>query len=377
VIVAGDLNEFQFEEPMQVLKGTATIANYDVPGSDPFDALADYTPGGTAVLHDLQDLLPVNERYDYVFEGNSETLDHVFVSNSLLTDGAFDVVRINAEFFDQTSDHDPLLSLFTVNNAPVFASPVALSAPENQTVVGVVTATDPENDSFLFGLAGGADQDFFSIDAHTGALAFVTVPDFETPEDANHNNVYSVIVSATDGLGATSTQAIDVTVTNVTEIGKTFNGGSANDTFIGTLGNDTMSGGNGNDHLEGRDGNDTLSGGNGNDALLGGRGNDALVGGNNNDTLDGGSGNDTLSGGNGTDTFVFGPGFGHDVVTDFERGDHIAVDSSVLPNANFQSVISLSQQQGNDTVITFDANHSIVLQHVTLSSLQSSDFWFT
>src|SRR5262245_25763466 len=36
VIVAGDLNEFQFEEPMQVLKGTATVTNYDVPGSDPF-----------------------------------------------------------------------------------------------------------------------------------------------------------------------------------------------------------------------------------------------------------------------------------------------------------------------------------------------------
>jgi predicted extracellular nuclease/methionine-rich copper-binding protein CopC len=84
VIVAGDLNEFQFEEPMQVLKGTATVTNYDVPGTDPFDAVADYTPGGTAILDDLQDLLPANERYDYVFEGNSETLDHVFVSNGLV-----------------------------------------------------------------------------------------------------------------------------------------------------------------------------------------------------------------------------------------------------------------------------------------------------
>ena len=83
VIVAGDLNEFQFEEPMQVLKGTATISNYDVPGSDPFNAVADYTPGGVAVLGDLQDLLPANERYDYVFEGNSETLDHVFVTGAL------------------------------------------------------------------------------------------------------------------------------------------------------------------------------------------------------------------------------------------------------------------------------------------------------
>ena len=375
VIVAGDLNEFQFEEPMQVLKGTATIANYDVGGSDPFDAVADYTPGGTAILHDLQDLLPVNERYDYVFEGNSETLDHVFVSGSLLGNAAFDVVRINAEFFDQTSDHDPLLSLFTVNSAPVFAAPAAFVAPENGTVVATVTAADPENDAFLFGLAGGADRDFFSIDADSGALTFLTAPDFETPEDADHDNVYSLIVSATDVLGATSSQVIDVTVTNVTETGRTFNGGNGDDNFTGTLGNDTMSGGNGNDHLEGRDGNDSMSGGNGNDALLGGRGNDVLVGGNNNDTLDGGFGNDTLTGGTGSDMFVFAWS-GRDVITDFAHGDHVAIDHALLPNPNFQSVLALSQQQGHDTVITLDASHSIVLQHVTLSSLQSSDFWF-
>src|SRR5262249_23158330 len=67
IVVAGDLNEFQFEEPLNVLKGTASISNYDVPGTDPFDATPTYTPGGSQVLTDLQDLLPANERYDYVF----------------------------------------------------------------------------------------------------------------------------------------------------------------------------------------------------------------------------------------------------------------------------------------------------------------------
>ena len=47
VIVAGDLNEFPSEEPMAVLRGEASISNYDVPGSDPFVATATYTPGGT------------------------------------------------------------------------------------------------------------------------------------------------------------------------------------------------------------------------------------------------------------------------------------------------------------------------------------------
>ncbi len=69
-------------------RATATITNYDVPGSDPFDATATYTPGGTAVLHDLQDTLPANEQYDYVFDGNAQTLDHMLVSDNLAAGGA-------------------------------------------------------------------------------------------------------------------------------------------------------------------------------------------------------------------------------------------------------------------------------------------------
>src|SRR5262245_29688827 len=142
VTVAGDLNEFQFEEPMQVLKGTATVSNYDVPGTDPFDAVADFTPGGTPILTDLQDLLPVNERYDYVFEGNSETLDHVFTTNGLADGAQFDVVRINAEFFDQTSDHDPLLASFAIplNDPPVIVGDLAITVNEGEAVV--ITTSD-------------------------------------------------------------------------------------------------------------------------------------------------------------------------------------------------------------------------------------------
>jgi predicted extracellular nuclease/phosphodiesterase/alkaline phosphatase D-like protein len=52
VVVAGDLNEFPFEQPISVLKGTASISNYDVPGTDPINATATYTPGGTQILQD-------------------------------------------------------------------------------------------------------------------------------------------------------------------------------------------------------------------------------------------------------------------------------------------------------------------------------------
>jgi len=142
VIVAGDLNEFPFEEPLNVLRGTASIANYDVPGNDPFDAVADYTPGGTEILADLLDLLPADQRYDYVFEGNSETLDHILASHGLAGGAQFDVVRVNAEFFDQTSDHDPLVARFAIplNDPPAIVGDLAIAVNEGQSVV--ITTAD-------------------------------------------------------------------------------------------------------------------------------------------------------------------------------------------------------------------------------------------
>ena len=82
IVVDGDLNDFEFSDTVSILKA--------------------------GVLTDLIDTLPLNERYSYVFEGNSQTLDHVLLSHALKTRPfAFDVVHVNAEFADQASDHDP------------------------------------------------------------------------------------------------------------------------------------------------------------------------------------------------------------------------------------------------------------------------------
>lgn len=296
-----------------------------------------------------------------------------------------------------------------VNDAPVFTSSPNFSVQENHTAVGNVTAFDPDMDSFTFALAGGPDQSFFSINATTGALSFIASPDFETPEDAGANNVYDVIVSATDTHGASSTQTLHVTVTDVVESGQTINGGNGNDTLNGTTGDDTINGGNGNDTIYAGDGNDTASGGNGSDTIYGGRGNDVLNGGNGNDMLDGGSGNNTLTGGNGNDTlivgngnntlygdngndrfvvgtgnntmtggngadtFAFGPAFGNNTVTDFGSTDFIEFDGVF---GNFAAVQTAMHQAGADTVISLGAGHEITLQNVNMASLHASDFVF-
>ncbi len=194
-----------------------------------------------------------------------------------------------------------------VNDAPE-VTPATFDIAENDSVAGVAAAIDAEGDAFTFALEGGADQAFFSIDANTGALSFNNTPDFETPEDADNDNTYEVLVAATDIFGAVGTQTINVKVGDVVEAGLAIDGGNGNAVLTGATGNDTINGGNGNDSIGGGDGNDIIGGGNGNDILAGGRGNDILNGGNGEDTLSGGAGIDNLGGGRGNDSIDGGAG---------------------------------------------------------------------
>lgn len=86
-----------------------------------------------------------------------------------------------------------------------------------QSVVGTPTATDPDAGAVLtWDITGGADQAKFVIDATTGKLCFAVAPSFESPTDANGDNVYLVTIRVSDGTN-TATQSVQVTVTAVNE----------------------------------------------------------------------------------------------------------------------------------------------------------------
>jgi uncharacterized protein len=86
---AGDFNEFQFGEPLQILERVG--------------------------LSNLMETLPAGERYTSVFEGNAQAIDHLLVSSALgerLVLNGCDVVHVNAEYREQASDHEPQLARF-------------------------------------------------------------------------------------------------------------------------------------------------------------------------------------------------------------------------------------------------------------------------
>jgi len=106
------------------------------------------------------------------------------------------------------------------NAAPTITSG-NFTAAENQTAIGSITATDPDGNAIRYGIAGGADAARFTINAITGALAFVSAPDFEAPSDVGGDGIYDLIVSASDLIDAPVTQAITVTITDAVETGPT------------------------------------------------------------------------------------------------------------------------------------------------------------
>jgi uncharacterized protein len=86
VVVLGDLNDFPFSNPVQ--------------------ELAD------GVLTNMVEKLPKGEQYTYVYQGNSQVLDQILVSNHLEDDTKVDIVHINAgltESEGRVSDHNPVL----------------------------------------------------------------------------------------------------------------------------------------------------------------------------------------------------------------------------------------------------------------------------
>ncbi len=111
------------------------------------------------------------------------------------------------------------LTITPQNDAPIITSDgggtsSSVSIITDNTRVTDVTATDAENSPVAYSITGGADAALFTIDSATGVLTFITAPNIQTPGDVGGDNVYDVIVQASDGT-LTDTQAIAVTITDI------------------------------------------------------------------------------------------------------------------------------------------------------------------
>ena len=174
-----------------------------MPGGDPIEARATFTPSGGQVPSDLMDSLPTADCDDDVFEGNSETLDHRLVSGGLLKGAEFDVVYLNSEFADRTGDHDALPASLVVARQEV--NGVTILDEGDGTLTGSTTtpvATDALTTSVLGTYRTGSGEGSAEVVAYEASSERLFVM----------NNVTDriEIVDLSDPAAPTKTAEIDV-----------------------------------------------------------------------------------------------------------------------------------------------------------------------
>jgi uncharacterized protein len=194
VIVMGDLNDFEYSDSVTTL-----------------------TDDGSRLL-DLPATLPDDERYTYVFEGNSQVLDHIALSPGLAALGYdYDVVHVNAEFDDQASDHDPQLVDLHLGlpQAELTAQASAHRIKQGSSVTVSGTLTDAASGDGLSGASvtleartAGAHK-WKPVDTTTvgddGSYQF-------TPQSPDHNTRYRVQFAGDTTYGAATSAVVVVHV---------------------------------------------------------------------------------------------------------------------------------------------------------------------
>lgn len=86
VVSLGDFNDYQFSESLKIHEGS--------------------------LMTNMINKVETQDRYTYVYQGNSQVLDHILVSNNLADQTNVDILHINADFTEmagRASDHDPVL----------------------------------------------------------------------------------------------------------------------------------------------------------------------------------------------------------------------------------------------------------------------------
>jgi hypothetical protein len=120
IVSVGDMNAFQFNDGFVDIIGT--VKGTPTPPDQVLTASGDLV---NPDLVNLVDLLPTDQRYSFMFDGNGQVLDHIIVNQRMLRSlNRFHYARNNSDFPqtfygdparpERISDHDPSVAYFSL-----------------------------------------------------------------------------------------------------------------------------------------------------------------------------------------------------------------------------------------------------------------------
>lgn len=195
-------------EPPVITSGATASVDENVPaGTEVYDANATDADGDT-ITYSLSGADAAS------FTINATTGEvTINASPDFEADGTYNFTVTANDGNGGTDTQDVVLTVNDLNEAPVITSGATATVPENApttTVVYDAEATDPDGDTLTYSLTG-PDAALFTIDPVTGEVRLVNSADFET------RSTYNITVVATDPDGASDSQDVVVTVSDVAE----------------------------------------------------------------------------------------------------------------------------------------------------------------
>ena len=172
-----DIREKEAADMRDILAHHQAVGEHAIGGGDFNDVLGSSPIAILDASTDIYNLfydLDSDQRWSYVFSGESEVLDHIYVTQNLRpsTPGwgqVFSAIHVNADFpaNERASDHDPVRARFS--RCEAMSAPASLGIALNSVVDGVDFSWDAV-----------AQSDHYQV-WENAAPYFVPDPQFDTP----------------------------------------------------------------------------------------------------------------------------------------------------------------------------------------------------
>jgi hypothetical protein len=131
-------------------------------------------------------------------------------------DNAYHLTNTVTDSFGLQDSQNVVVYVQNRNEQPAFDGESVFNGPENETPVILLADHDPDGDALTYRITGGEDADAFTIHGD-GTLSLKDTPDFESPTDANGDNIYRVEVEGRDSGGLYYRQNLSYTVADIAE----------------------------------------------------------------------------------------------------------------------------------------------------------------